>query len=147
MVTLFASIMGFFSSFFPECLKIFKDKNDKKHELAILDRQIELQKAGHIMRQEEIEVYAEVQENRILHDNFKVGISWVDALSGSVRPVLAYAFFILYGLIKLLQYVMIEEKAPLSYYLDILWTSEDQAIFAGIISFYFGQRTIAKLRK
>jgi len=29
----------------------------------------------------------------------------------------------------------------------LLWTAEDQAIFAGIISFYFGQRAMSKLRQ
>jgi hypothetical protein len=28
----------------------------------------------------------------------------------------------------------------------VLWQAEDQAIFAGIISFYFGQRAMSKLR-
>ena len=29
---------------------------------------------------------------------------------------------------------------------NILWCVDDQAIFAGIISFYFGQRAVSKLR-
>ncbi|WP_233418983.1 hypothetical protein [Rickettsia tamurae] len=40
MITLFAAITGFISSIIPEVLKIYKDINDKKHEINILDRQI-----------------------------------------------------------------------------------------------------------
>ncbi len=29
---------------------------------------------------------------------------------------------------------------------DTLWTQDDAAIFAGIISFYFGQRAMSKVR-
>ncbi len=54
------------------------------------------------------------------------------------RPVIAYSFFILYALVKVMQF-----SADMPW---LLWTAEDQAIFAGIISFYFGQRAMAKLR-
>jgi hypothetical protein len=67
------------------------------------------------------------------------GIRWVDALNGTVRPVIAYSFFILYALVKGMQF-----SAGLPW---LLWTEEDQAIFAGIISFYFGQRAMSKLRQ
>ena len=40
MITLLAAITGFISSIIPEILKIYKDINDKKHEINILDRQI-----------------------------------------------------------------------------------------------------------
>ncbi|MBN66591.1 MAG: hypothetical protein CMM94_03370 [Rickettsiales bacterium] len=35
---------------------------------------------------------------------------------------------------------------PLPWHMDMLWSTEDQAIFAGIISFYFGQRAMCKVR-
>ena len=41
MITLLASIAGFIGSVIPEIVKYFKDVNDKKHELAILAKQIE----------------------------------------------------------------------------------------------------------
>ncbi|XLM33537.1 MAG: hypothetical protein QFX12_05580 [Rickettsia africae] len=40
MITLLMAITGFMSSIIPEILKIYKDINDKKHEINILDRQI-----------------------------------------------------------------------------------------------------------
>mgnify|MGYP000026272828 CR=1 FL=1 len=41
MITLLASIAGFITSFIPELIKYFKDINDKKHELNILEKQIQ----------------------------------------------------------------------------------------------------------
>ena len=63
-----------------------------------------------------------------------------------MRPVLAYAFFAIYSFIKFLQYKIVIASAAIYEVIDILWNVDDQAIFAGIISFYFGQRTISKLR-
>ena len=54
MLTLLGSLLGFLSSTFPEFLKLFRDSQDRKHELAILDRQMEQQRLGHSQRLEEI---------------------------------------------------------------------------------------------
>ena len=70
----------------------------------------------------------------------------MDALNGSVRPVLAYSFFFIYTYIKFLQYNLIIISIDINDVFHILWSLEDQAIFASIISFYFGQRALSKLR-
>jgi hypothetical protein len=53
----------------------------------------------------------------------------------------------MYAYIKYVQYRTIQSTAILVEYLDVLWNIDDQAIFAGIISFYFGQRIFNKLWK
>lgn len=145
MITLLASIAGFFSSIIPEILKIFKDKNDKKHELDIFDRQMKFSKIKENNHLHEIQTRKEMFEQASIYSTYKTGIGWIDAINGSVRPVLAYSFFIMYFGMKVLQYMAIKgQDGQLFQYLHILWTVDDQAIFAGIISFYFGQRTFSK---
>lgn len=139
MITLLGSLLGFISSAFPDLLKIWRDAADRKHELAILQMQMEQQRQGHTHRLEEINVQADIAESRALYKTYHSGIQWVDALNGTVRPVIAYSFFILYAVVKAMQF-----SADLPW---LLWTAEDQAIFAGIISFYFGQRAMSKLRQ
>lgn len=146
MVTLLASLAGFISSLIPEIMKFFIDRNDKKHELQILEYQMKLKKASSSDRLEEIAIHSNVSEVQALYKTYKTGICWVDALNGSVRPVLAYSFFFIYTFIKYLQYKIIAVAVNMADILTILWSLEDQAIFAGIISFYFGQRAISKLR-
>ena len=51
MLTLLGSLLGFISSTFPEFLKLFRDSQDRKHELAILDRQMEQQRVLRLLRQ------------------------------------------------------------------------------------------------
>ena len=139
MITLLGSLLGFISAAFPDLLKIWRDAADRKHELAILQMQMEQQKQGHTNRLEEINVQADIAESRALYKTYNTGIRWVDALNGTVRPVIAYSFFILYAAVKMMQF-----SADLPW---LLWAEEDQAIFAGIISFYFGQRAMSKLRQ
>jgi len=144
MITLLASIAGFISSIIPELLKLLKDRNDKKHELAILDRQIEHSKHSNAKTLEEIHVSQGLLEQASLYSTYKSGNLFVDAINASVRPILAYSFFIMYAGVKVVQYRAITASKPLVEYLDIIWNIDDQAIFAGIISFYFGHRTFSK---
>ncbi len=148
MVTIFASLVGFISSILPEVIKYFKDRSDKKHELDILAKQITFSKYTKTHQIEEVRAYHDILEQKSLYSTYSSGITWVDAINALVRPIIAYSFFILYIWVKYLQYTAIDlNQAPLSFYLDILWNIDDQAIFAGIISFYYGQRTFRKLWK
>jgi hypothetical protein len=147
MITLLASIAGFITSIIPEIIKFFKDKHDKKHELDILDRQMKFACSSKQNTIEEIRVTKDIIEHISLYSTYNTGINWVDALNGSVRPVLAYSFFIMYLMIKIMQYRFLDNSAMLVHYIDIIWDIDDQAIFAGIISFYFGQRGFSRGKK
>lgn len=138
MITLLGSLLGFLSAAFPDFLKLFRDSQDRKHEITILEMQLEQQKLGASQRLEEIKTNADTAEALELYKTYSTGIHWVDALNGTVRPVIAYSFFALYAVVKIMQYSV---NLPW-----LLWTEDDQAIFAGIISFYFGQRAMSKLR-
>jgi len=147
MITLLASIAGFVSSIIPEVVKYFKDVNDKKHELAILDKQIQYNQTAASRSLEEIHISRDIQEQASLYATYKTEITWVDAVNGPVRPILAYSFFITYMIVKYLQYAAISRTSHVIEYIEIIWSTDDQAIFAGIISFYYGQRTFQKLWK
>ena len=147
MITLFASIAGFMTSLIPEILRFFKDRLDKAHELQIMDKQIRFSKIAGSKNPEEVQMTRDVVEQLSLYSTYKTGINWVDALNGTVRPVLAYSFFAMYAAIKITQYQYIATTAVLVEYLDVIWSIDDQAIFASIVSFYFGQRAFARARK
>ncbi|MGV2432418.1 MAG UNVERIFIED_CONTAM: hypothetical protein LVQ98_03465 [Rickettsiaceae bacterium] len=52
----------------------------------------------------EIELKANIMEHKGLYATYNTVINWVDALNGTVRPVLAYSFFIMYMCVKYMQY-------------------------------------------
>lgn len=147
MLTLLGSLIGFFGSFAPDLLALFKQKGEFKQELAIMDMQRKANKELAGQKLEQINAEADIAETKVIYETWKTNVAWVDTLNGSVRPVLAYAFFILYATVKVLTYVELPENVDIQIIKATLWTQEDAAIFAGIISFYFGQRAMAKLRK
>jgi hypothetical protein len=149
MLTLIGSLLGFVSSLFPDLLKLFRERQDRQHELAILDRQMEMMRSGHQQRLEEIQVQADIAESRALYKSaVPTGVKWVDALAGTVRPVITYAFFALFAAVKgSALYVLIAvEGMLLAQALPQIWDPETQALFAAVMSFWFGQRALAKAR-
>jgi hypothetical protein len=128
MITLLASLLGFISSMFPSFIKVWQDKADKKHELSILDLQIEADRKRAGSRLEAISAYHDIEATKALYKTYHTGVSWIDAFNGTVRPAVAYGFFGLYAWVKV--------STGLS------WAEEDQAIFASVIAFYYGQRNI-----
>lgn len=149
MLTLLGSALGFLSSLFPDLLKLFHEHQDRKHELAVMDRQMEMQRAGHQQRLEEINVQADVAESQALYRSLRpTGVRWVDALAGSVRPVITYAFFALFAAVKgaALYLLIAVEGVLLAQALPQIWDPETQALFAAVMSFWFGNRALQKAR-
>ena len=150
MLTLLGSLLGFVTSAFPDLLGLFREREDRKHELAILDRQMEQMKLGHRQRLEEIEVQADIAESKALYKHDRpVGVAWVDALRASVRPIITYAFFLLFASVKgsALYVLIVVEGILLAEALPRIWDPETQALFAAVMSFWFGQRALSKLRE
>lgn len=161
MIALLSAALGFLSSGIPEFIKLFRESKDRAHEITLLKLQMEydreklvaareseqLQRA---MRLQEIELQADSAETRALNhrisDN-KVGIDWVDALAGSVRPTITYLFFLLYGVTKWAQFQLLQTSTSAEQAIVMLWSEDDMAIFTAIIAFWFGQRMIGRMRR
>ena len=146
MLTLLGSLLGFLGSAFPQILKLFQEAHDRRHELAILDKQLEQQRQGHEQRLEENTNDGEIKQSLALyqHDSQPAGYKWVEALRASVRPVLTYAFFLLFAAVKIAGlYTMISfDGMSLAVALPLIWDAETQALFAAIMTFWFGQRAL-----
>lgn len=148
MFALVGSLIGFVGSVLPDIFKVYQDKLDKKHELALLDKQLQADASEHMYKMEAIGVKADIAEMKALYGTYHSGIKWVDALNATVRPVLAYSFFLLYFVIKLCMIVQSTDMGvPLADSVLGVWGVEDQAIFAGIISFYFGKRQMDRVMR
>jgi hypothetical protein len=149
MLTLLGSLLGFVSSAFPDLLNIWKDRADRSHELAILDRQIEANKFNHAQRLEEIHVQADISESKALyaHASQPSGVKWVEALRATVRPIITYAFFGLFATVKLAVLIkLLDQGVSITDGLIAVWDGETQALFAAVMTFWFGQRALAKYR-
>lgn len=151
MLTLLGSLIGFLGSAIPEFIKLWREGKDREHELAILDRQMEMQKLGHTQRLEEIQIAADIAESQMLHNyaNHPTGVAWVEALQASVRPIITYAFFLVFAVVKLavLLSLLLADGNSFADALQKTWDEETQGLFAAVMSFWFGSRQIAKMRR
>jgi hypothetical protein len=149
MLSLMGSLLGFGTSFLPKVMEFFQDRSDKKHELAVMEVQIRQQKELADQKLEAINVEADIREIEALQKSMQPsGVKWIDGLRGSVRPVITYSFFILFTFTEVAAYLSLTASGVSG--LDaaqIIWDEETKALFAAVISFWFGGRAIARLSK
>ena len=110
-----------------------------------MDKQIEAQAQLGVQKLEAVIAEAESREMaaRIASDAQSTSIPWIDAYRATVRPTIAYMFLCLFVAIEAcLVYQLLSEGISLAEALPVLWDDETQAIFAAIISFYFGSRML-----
>ncbi|WP_375639637.1 MULTISPECIES: hypothetical protein [unclassified Bartonella] len=120
-----------------------------KHLSVIRELYTEAQRQGHTQRLEEIQVQADVAESKALyaHASQPSGVKWVEALRASVRPIITYAFFILFATVKTAAlFKLLDQGVGITDGLIALWDAETQALFAAVMSFWFDQRALAKFR-
>tara|TARA_R110000824_G_scaffold328271_5_gene515129 strand:- start:4577 stop:5026 length:450 start_codon:yes stop_codon:yes gene_type:complete len=149
MLTIIGSLIGFGSSFLPSVLDFFKQKEDNKQELALMDKQAELTRITAEFERDKAEVQALSAETVALYQQASTekNDGWVGAYRASVRPTISYLFLLFYisiksfALLGMIQYegMMIKDALPL------VWSNDvDSPILASIISFYFGSRMFRK---
>lgn len=147
---LIGSALGFGGSIVPAITDHFAQKNNQKFELQKMEKQAELRKAGftHEMQMFEQQAADKEHERLIQHDiSINQGTGFVASLQKSVRPVITYCFFGLFAVIEVtLLMEALEQGKSISDSLNVLWDEDTKAIFAAIISFWFGSRAMDKKR-
>jgi hypothetical protein len=171
MLTLLSTFISFLMGGLPKLLDFFQDRNDKKHELALaqlqIQRELEMRKLG-FEAQERVEnihtqqleietksaekqslVSAQVAEMQAIyaHDtSLNEGTSqWMKNLRASVRPVITYGFFfLLVGIDAALAWHGFTNNVSFNDMAEQLWDNDTQALFASIIAFHFGGRAFGK---
>ena len=138
----------------PEILKFFDRKNERAHEVAMLDKQVEADKVRGAQRERELHLEAQITQlseglsalREALVGQFqKTGIAFIDALNVSVRPVITYAFFLLYSAVKVATFVaVVQAGAGWGEAVKAVWTEADMTLWCGILNFYFLGRVFEK---
>ncbi len=148
MISLLGTLLGFGTSIVPEVLGYFKQQQANKQELLMLEAKAKYASQLSELKVKELDAQAEIEETKGLyaHDRAIDSGGFVNALRGSVRPVLTYAFFTLFATIKgVTLYTMVTTQGmDLSAGMLAIWDEETQAIFSAIIAFWFGNRAMSK---
>ena len=138
---------------FPEVLKFFDAKNERAHELAMQDKQLEFLKVQGSQKVEEARINQEAVDIGALRDVLveqakPTGNKFIDACNSFVRPYFAYSFSFLYFGIKitlgLALYSAGYSTAELS---KVIYTPDDQALFWGVVNFFFLDRVMKYQKK
>ena len=150
MISLLGTLLGFGTSIVPEVLGYFKQKQADAQEIKMLEAKAEYAKELSTLKLQELDAQAEIEETKGLykHDAGIDAGGFVNALRGSVRPVITYSFFILFATIKgVTLYSMVSTSGmDLTAGMLAIWDEETQAIFSAIIAFWFGNRAMSKAR-
>ena len=148
MISLLGSLLGFGTSFLPKVFEFFQDKSDKKHELAVMEVQIRQQKELATQKLEAVNVDADIREIESLHRSMQPsGVKFIDGLRGSVRPVITYAFFGLFVFVEVSAYLALTAQGvSVLDAADATFDQDTRALFAAVISFWFGGRAINRMR-
>ena len=149
MITLLGSLLGFGTSFLPEVLNFFKAGQDHKHKLESMQLEMELMTKRSELQLNIMDKQAEIKETEGLykHDSMDAG-GFINALRGSVRPVITYVFFGLFVAIKVTALIALMNSGnDLGRSLSLIWDENTSGLFAAIMSFWFGGRSISKYMK
>jgi hypothetical protein len=154
--TLLGGLLGGAFRLAPEVLKWLDRKGERGHELAMQDKALEFEKIRGAQRMAEIGASAEAAWNTgaiealkeaVRTQGEKTGVAWADALSSSVRPVVTYWFMALYCAAKTAAFMAaINGGALWSVAVVHAWTDADQALWAGVLNFWFLGRVFDRMR-
>jgi hypothetical protein len=152
--TLLGGVFGGLLRLAPEVFKIFDKKNERAHELRMLEAEMEFAKVrGEIaMRQADVqlqtaELDAMTQAFKEQSETAKNAGWFVSAISAMVRPTVTYLVLALYAAVKVAAYLIaIEQGGNWKDVLTSMWGSDDLAVFNMIISFWFVGRVYERSR-
>ncbi len=154
--TLLGGLLGGAFRLAPEILKWLDRKGERSHELAMQDKALEFEKLRGAQRMAEIGAAADAAWNTgaidalreaVTAQGQRSGVRWADALSISVRPVITYWFMALYCAAKTAAFAAaVNSGAGWGTAILHTWTEADQALWAGVLNFWFLGRVFDRVR-
>jgi hypothetical protein len=154
--TLLGGLLGGAFRLAPELLKWLDRSGERKHELAMQDKALEFEKLRGAQRMAEIGAAGDAAWNvgalealkeSVFAQSRMSGVTWVGALATSVRPVITYWFMALFCAAKTAAFAA-AVNAGAGWGAAILhaWTEADQALWAGVLNFWFLGRVFDRVR-
>lgn len=159
MIELAGAVGGIVGGLFrlaPEAIKYFDRKNDRQHELAMLNVQAEVEKTRGAFKLQEIGAQREAANDAAIMGAYQAAISaqamsdqaaggWAASLSASVRPILTYGFCGTYLLMTIVVAgEMLMRGNDLADVAKYVLTADFIALTSGIVSFWFVNRTLER---
>ena len=153
--TLLGGVFGGVLRLAPEIFKIFDKKNERAHELAMLNAEMEFTKLRGEIAMRQTEAAMTVAELDTMAEAFKEQSKTaanagkiVSAISALVRPFVTYLFVFLFAAVKVASYMIaLQQGGDWKNVLVTLWGVDDMAVLNMILSFWFVGRVYERTRK
>lgn len=165
LLTVLSALLGFLGPFLPELIKLYREKQDNAHELAVLALQADASKSNHLYKMEELGIAADTAEMFTIHQPIQsFGVQLLDAttnwpkllivpvfylfalldfISGLVRPGVTYAIVGFYLFYKWSLFSIARmNDASWQLAVQTIWTDQDLGVLFLVLGFYFGSRTV-----
>ena len=159
-MTMVSTFLSFLAGGLPKILTIFQDRQDKKHELALVaaqkERELALAERGFIaqarveeIKLEQIQTQTAAEERQALYQHdIEIGkgaSQWMINLRASVRPVVTYIFVLELVALNLagIWYAW-HQGVPFAIAMENVFSEDEMAILASIIAFHFGGRAFSQ---
>ena len=160
MMTLLTTLVSFLAGGVPKILSAWQDRQDKKHELALLqmqkERELELLARGYAaqaqieeIKTEQVAIQAAAEERVALYaHDMKIGegaSQWVINLRASVRPVVTYLFVLLLIIVDVAGiWYAYTKGVDFAVAMDNVFSDDEMTILSSIIAFWFGTQAFGK---
>jgi len=160
MMTLVSTFLSFLAGGLPKILSIFQDRQDKKHELALVaaqkERELALAERGFIaqarveeIKLEQIQTQTAGEERQALYQHdMEIGkgaSQWMINLRASVRPVVTYIFVLELVAINIAGvWYAYNTGVPFAAAMAEVFSDDEMLILSSIIAFWFGTQAFGK---
>ena len=160
MMTMLSTFLSFLAGGLPKILQFVQDRQDKKHELAILamqkERELELAARGFAaqaqieeIKTEQIAMQTAAEERVALYQHdMEIGkgaSQWMINLRASVRPVVTYIFVLeLVALNIAGVWYAYTTGIPFAEAMQNVFSEDEMMILASLIAFWFGGQAFAQ---
>jgi len=148
-------IVGGVFRLIPEGIKLFDRKNERAHELAMLEAEMKFagMRAEHEMRK--IDASMTMAEMNAIGNAIKeqgqtarAAGKFVAAISALVRPLVTYWFVFMYSAVKIVSMSMaVSDGADWRAVLVENWNADDMAMLTMVLTFWFVGRVYERTRK
>ena len=160
MMTMISTFLSFLAGGLPKILGMMQDKQDKKHELALVaaqkERELALAERGLIaqarveeIKLEQIQTQTAGEERQALYaHDIEIGkgaSQWMINLRASVRPVVTYIFVLeLVALNVAGVWYAWHQGVPFAIAMENVFSDDEMLILSSIIAFWFGTQAFQK---
>ena len=164
---LFSFLGGVVGPLLPNIIGLFRDWQDNKQELLLMEMRLKYAAQEHLWRMEEMNARADIEEAKVLHQpQSSFGVQLIDAadkwsestwgrwlitpgfylytildiVNGFVRPTIAYCAFGFYMIYKWSIFEIAKTQMSTVEAINSTWTENDWVVLLMVLGFFFGQR-------